>query len=166
MQVANYSTVQVFATNSHSLLFPEPRIVQQPQNQYILDGTSAIITCITRGDAEPYWIVSEIALALPLHQDDKSRLESMGVVFYQSNNSTTHNLTMIVPAYLWKLVYNVHCVVLSDLITRQTVESDIVNISVFTILRKCVTIMIGYLFRNSIRVVIHQHDYHRWNNCN
>lgn len=110
-------------------------ILEEPQNQYILEGTSAAITCIVTGDRS-YWTINGTALTTS-HRDDLLRYEAMGVMFLDSPNPEpgTLNLTMIVPARLSTLVTNIQCTV-TDNQGGGKVESGIVNVTVFSTLSK------------------------------
>ena len=108
-------------------------ILAEPQNQYILEGTSAIITCIARGDI-PYWTINGDTLTI-VHRNTLLRYEAMGVLFINSTQSGTHNLTMIVPACLSTLVTNIQCTV-TDNHGGNGAESGIVNITAFSTFSK------------------------------
>ena len=117
-------------------LFTE--ILEQPQNQYILEGTSATIRCIASGNT-PYWTINGETLTTT-HQNVVSRYEAMGVMFFNNYSPSnpepeTHNLTMIVPAYLSTVVTNIQCTVTASH-GGNKVESDIINIIVFSTLSK------------------------------
>ena len=109
-------------------------ILEPPQNQYILEGTNATLTCLYNG-TDSYWIISGDALTHN-NNDQQAYYETLGVMFIpkQPVERTNNNLTMIVPANLSGVVNDIMCVVRDS--KRLQVHSDAVNIVVFKTFRE------------------------------
>lgn len=109
-------------------------ILEGPQNQYILEGTNATITCIAYG-SDAFWNINGTVLSYS-HKHQRADYEAMGVVFIDNleNSMSILNLTMIVPACVSSAVKNIKCIA-RDVIHRQT-QSGIANIFVFKTFRE------------------------------
>ena len=111
-------------------------IRKAPQNQYILEGENATLTCLYNGSVlDSYWIISGNALS-STNSEQQSYYEALGVVFIprQPVERTNDNLTMVVPSNLSGVVKNIMCVVRDQ--GRRQVYSDAVNIVVFKTFRE------------------------------
>lgn len=104
-------------------------IIEPPENQYILEGAVATLSCRVQGAQYAFWSINEENTTE--HRHHWSYYEGLGVVFTNSSDSNSNiNLTMTVPASLTSKVNNIRCIAKNENHFILAM-SDNVQISVF-----------------------------------